>query len=483
MALAPLILAGLLGSLLVFVLWAAALATVSGQEAPVFTSSSEDGLPDIAANASRDYLALVWSRGRDQFAGPAGYVYLTTAPISQGEWKASVRVYPASATSSNAAREARVTFPTGSSTIAHMVWNQKTGSGFNQILYASCNVASPSSCAASAITAKTVATAGNGPNQPDIAVDDGGRRHVVWVNTDGQVLYSCSSDGTSWSGPITVVDAITATQPSIAFAGGKVHVVWAQGTGDTFNKIVYENASVSSACPTPASFGSGAAFDADAGGALDYQSRDPKVAAINNTVYVAWDVKTSLESGNVISYYLVYNRSTDGGSNWARSPSGPAPEYLDIPSAGTTLTERPVFNNRQAYNYNYGEWLHPGITLEVSGPNTIAHVVWQQSTLLDEDGNGSIDTGWFDIFYSSYNGSGTWAAPTNVTAGSQTVPNIYSVMPGVAVDQNGQVHMAYMREKGAYQDTPEDWDIYYFGLLKGPPQAEIFLPSVVKNSR
>jgi hypothetical protein len=147
------------------------------------------------------------------------------------------------------------------------------------------------------------------------------------------------------------------------------------------------------------------------------------------------------------------------------------------------LTERPVFNNRQAYNYNYGEWLHPGITLEVSGPNTIAHVVWQQSTLLDEDGNGSIDTGWFDIFYSSYNGSGTWAAPTNVTAGSQTVPNIYSVMPGVAVDQNGQVHMAYMREKGAYQDTPEDWDIYYFGLLKGPPQAEIFLPSVVKNSR
>lgn len=484
-ALAPLALAICLAGLLMVAMWAAALAALPGSEQPVYPFHYEDALPDVAANASGDYLALAWSRGRHSESGPAGYAYLDIAQVAEGKWQRVLKVYPASATEIESARLARIVFDPSQSTKLHMVWEHKSGVAFNEVQYALCDVAVEGDCGVSQINRSKVvdAFASNGPNQPDIAVDEGGRRHVVWVTTNGRVEYRCSTNGGSWSPttPILVRAALTATQPSIAYANGKVHVVWAEGPAD-FDKIGYKNAAVSSGCPSgPASFVNPAIFNV-ANSA--YTARNPRVAAAGDTVYVVWNVRTNQSIGtNVYTYHLVYNRSTDGGVSWERDPTGSPPEYLNITTGGTTFTGRPGYEGRPDYNYDYGEWLHPDVTLEVTGSNTIAHVVWQQSTVTWSGNPGEeIDQAYYDIFYSTHDGTGAWDTPTNVTAGTQGGLEIYSVMPSLAVDNQGQVHIAYMKEKGNGWNSPEDWDAYYFGVLEGPPQGGVYLPIVLKKS-
>ena len=470
----PPALAGLLAVLLLAALWTVSLANVPGAEAPIITRSLEDGLPDIAASSGGDYLAVAWSRGRDSTTGPAGYFNLDIASEAAGKWRMPVTVYPQSATASNMAREARIAFDPrpAFSTMLHMVWNQKTASGFSQILYANCNVVASANCVATAIQTTAVVD-GEGASQPDIAVDEAGLVHVVWV-TGSSVKYSCSKDsGHTWGAPLFVRNALTVTQPSVADAGGIVHIAWAEGSvsSSVFDTIAYRNGGHAPGdCPASLG-GSSKAFGA--GDAV--AAKDPKVAAAGSTVYLVWDVKTSgvALGGNVITYYLAYNHSTDGGVNWDRDGSNP--EYLDIPSGTVTFTQRSVFSNRLPYNYDYGEWLHPHVTLQISGSKTLAHVVWQESTV-DWDRN----EGTFNIFYTTYNGS-SWAAPAAVTSGTPD-EDIYSVMPDIAVGQNGRLHIVYMKEKGtgAANPPPEDWDIYYFGLLEGPPQGGVYLPVVLK---
>jgi hypothetical protein len=474
-ALLPPALAGLLAVLLLATLWTVSLADLPGAETPIFTRSLEDGLPDIAASPGGAYLAVAWSRGRDSTTGPAGYFNLDIASEAEGKWRMPVTVYPQSASASNMAREARIAFdsrPAFSSTL-HMVWNQKTASGFSKILYAHCNVAASANCTAAAITQPVTVRDAANVSQPDVAVDEDGLVHVVW--TEGtQVRYSCSQNGgQAWGTPLLVRSgAVTVTQPSLAHASGSVHIAWAEGgAGGVFDTIGYRNGSHSSGVcpislsPSTLSFDKG---DAQA-------AKDPKVAAAGSTVYLVWDVKGLNSIGNVITHYLVYNRSTNGGLNWDRD--GTAPEYLDIPTAtATTFTQRSVFNNRTDYNYDYGTWLHPDVTLQITGSQTIAHVVWQESTV-----DWGRNEGTFNIFYTAGNGS-SWAAPTTVTDGTPD-EDIYSVMPTVAVGQNGRLHIAYMKEKYTAQQTPEDWDIYYFGLLKGPPQGGVYLPIITKAWR
>jgi hypothetical protein len=447
------------------------LANVPGAEAPITTRSLEDGLPDIAASPRSDYLAVAWSRGRDSTTGPAGYFNLDIASEAEGRWRVPVTVYPKSATASNMAREARIAFDSRSafSTTLHMVWNQKTAAGFTQILYAKCNAAKNSKCAATAITPTIALVNGGSPSQPDIATDEAGHIHVVWV--DGQyVKYRCSKDGgQNWESTLFVRNAVTVTQPSIAHANGIVHIAWVEGgTSDAFDTIGYRNGvDASDDCPT--TLGTAAYFGLGGAEAV----KDPKVAAAGNTVYLVWDVKTSgvALGGNVITHYLVYNHSANGGTNWDRD--GTSPEYLDIPNSTITFTQHSVFNNRQPYNYDYGTWLHPNVTLQISGAQTLAHVVWQESTV-----DWVRNEGTFNIFYTIGNGS-SWTAPTAVTGGTPD-EDIYSVMPVVAVSRNGRLHIAYMKEKDTGQQLPEDWDIYYFGLLEGPPQG-VYLPVISRQ--
>jgi hypothetical protein len=477
-ALLPPALAGWLAVLLLAALWTVSLADVPGAEAPITTRSLEDGLPDIAASPGGDYLALAWSRGRNDQTGSAGYFNLDIASEAEGKWRLPVTVYPQSATDSNMAREARIAFDSRSafSTTLHMVWNQKTAAGFSQIRYANCNVAKNANCTAAAITQTTTLVNGGSPSQPDIATDEAGHVHVVWV-AGQDVMYRCSKDGgKNWESTLFVRHAVTVTQPSVAHAGGIVHIAWAEGgAGDVFDTIGYRNgADAPGDCPTSL----GASSATFTMGSVE-GIKDPKIAAVSSTVYLVWDVKTSgvALGGNVITYYLVYNRSTNGGLNWDKK--GSAPEALDIPNGTVTFTQRSVFNNRSPYNYDYGTWLHPDVTLQISGAQTLAHVVWQESTV-DWDRN----EGTFNIFYTTGNGA-SWAAPTAVTDGTPD-EGIYSVMPVVAVGQNGRLHIAYMKEKGTGQEPypfPEDWDIYYFGLLEGPPQGGAYLPVIIRNSR
>lgn len=467
----PLALAGLLAGLLLAVLWTAALAQLEGgKEVPIYTSSNDDSLPDMAASRNGQYLALAWSRGYEQYSGASGYIFLSTAKIADGYWQRARRIYPSAASETNAAREARIVFDPRSAyeSRLHLVWNQKTGGAYNRILYAAYDVVSNAT-----IGPSQVISASNGPEQPDVAVDSAGRVHVVWVNRSKQVLYACYN-GSSWGSPIEIATGVyTVTQPAVAFASGTIHIVWAEntldGALDKFNMIRYRNADVSANCAS--SFANAAFFSA--GGS--YEARNPKVAAAINTVYVVWDIRTNVQSGNVMTYYLVYNRSINGGSAWD--------PYRDIPTtSSSSFTARPVYDNREPYDYNYGEWLHPDVTLQVSGAAVIAHVAWQESTLVDEDDNGSIDTGYFDIFYSSYSGTGQWTPPVNVTAGPDRTINLFAVMPSLAMDSSERAHLAYMKET-VENENPfpgvENWDIYYRGVLKGPPTC--FLPIILKN--
>lgn len=70
---------------------------------------------------------------------------------------------------------------------------------------------------------------------PALAVDNRGRVHVVWFQSDGQayqITYG-RRDGTTWSAPVALTSGPRpATKPAIALDGdGRVHIVWERSVG------------------------------------------------------------------------------------------------------------------------------------------------------------------------------------------------------------------------------------------------------------
>ncbi|NVM27996.1 MAG: TIR domain-containing protein [Candidatus Helarchaeota archaeon] len=100
----------------------------------------------------------------------------------------------------------------------------------------------------------------------------------------------------------------------------------------------------------------------------------------------------------------------------------------------------------------------PAIAVDSDGN---VHVAWQDQTNLS-----GASTDW-DIFYKNYNATtGIWSNTTVVsTAYAEPVwePFVHSEQPSIAVDQIGNVHLAW-RDKSNYSGSDYDYDIFYRNL-------------------
>jgi hypothetical protein len=477
--LAPIAIAALLSGLLAYVLYAAPL----GEHVRLDRSSMRSHEPDIAASRDGEYVAVAWSDGYISTAEGQGYVYLSYGSETKGGWP-RVKVYPATASLTNLAKEPAIVFDprAAHATEVHMAWSQNVGStsAFNNIYYASCNLANPGTCKAGTISPVSVRPVGTGNVfMPDVAVDKTGGRHVVWLEESGTntaVKYASSSNGTTWTPQnISLTSNYTSTQPAMAYANvgskGCLHIVWAGGSGGTFNHIGYKRKDLGgSDCGGDKG---PLYFNLKAGHSVP---KNPSVAASGSTVYIVWDVDSGNDDGTYQYYYLVYNSSNDSGETWARDPSGTAPEYLDFPGGGIiSFTNHLALDETESGRTRYGSRLRPNVTLEVTNTLVVPHIVWNEVVTESQEGMSYH----YDVFHTIKNPN--WVVPaTNATDGTKDI-DTDSAAPEVVVGKKGHVHVTYMEEtRGSGSDR--SWNLIFY---QGPivdTGSELYLPIIFKNS-
>jgi hypothetical protein len=423
------------------------------------TSDRRSAYPDIAANGT--YVAVVWSEGYAS-GSPAyikhyGPVYLRyTTDISKSFWS-KIAVHNSN-TASNNSRDPRIALVPGSP-VAHIVWaNHDESHGgihvqFNRLLYKTCNLNNGSCAATPEVVANTTSDSVIF-SSPDVAVDgSSGKAHVVWVRSEGGTnsVYYRRLDGSS---PELV--APNASQPVIAVSNGYVHVAWLSGDQISYNrKRVGDDT-----WGTPITFSR-------------LRSGNPAIDAINNIVYLVWDYR---QEGTTDNYAIVYAFSTNNGSSWNEggvsydlpSRDTDPPEYRASPSDG---------NSSPGGGYSTG--LQPDVTLAISGPNILAHVVWHQYRKITSGEDPTVE--YFDIWYSSGNHSMGWTDPEINLTGDSHQHQRWTLEPVIAIGSDSHVHVAYMQTS---QDagTDETWlsDVYYDGYIEATNKF-MYLPTIFKN--
>jgi hypothetical protein len=473
----PLTLAALLSGLLVYALHAAAVGPL-GNVVRLDRGTMQPTTPDMAASLDGEFVAITWSDGYIPTAAGQGYVYLSYGSETDGGWP-RIRAYPPAASTTSLAKQSAIAFDprAAASRRVHLAWSQHTGAGqvFNQIYYATCDLANIATCYS--LSPTTVRSVSRNVFMPDIAVDKAGTPHVVWVEegaggTETAIKYA---SGSNWGSVLNISPSsgVTVTQPSIAYAdvgaSGCLHIVWASNSNTasaTFESIGYARRDLGGSCGGnlgPLYFNQWSLADHS-------NPKNPRVAASGNTVYVVWDIDSGGTVDGYDNYYLVYNYSTDGGTTWAR-PDGTPPEYLDFPSGGVaSFTPHPSQDELESGRRQYASRLRPDVTLEGTTP----HLVWSQ--VVTRPGENEYH---FDVLHTTYQGS-TWLAATNVTTGTKAEFDIHSAAPAVVVGKDGHVHAAYLEET---KTGPGSWlwdQVVYQGPIEDRT-PDIFLPVIFRN--
>lgn len=214
-----------------------AYQTEAGPNADVWFVSSDNGVswsaprridsapannasitPTIAATSGRLY--AVWADNRDPLAF---HVYFRGSPDGGATWGAEVQVSSLSATNLQPRIDAK------GDTIA-VAWRQVLGNG------PAISVARSDDAGASWTTAVVSMAANPTANlfAPDVFVDDMLVAHVAWIEsqtpTIAHAMYAWGHDGTSWSPPVAVDDAlitpVSMRQASVSALAGTIWVAW-----------------------------------------------------------------------------------------------------------------------------------------------------------------------------------------------------------------------------------------------------------------
>jgi hypothetical protein len=468
----PLALAALLSGLLAYALYAAPPGPL-GNVVRLDLGTMQPTMPDMAVSRDGEFVAITWSDGYISTAAGQGYVYLSFGSETDGGWP-RFRAYPSVASTANLAKQPAIAFDprAGASQQVHMAWSQHTGAGqsFNQIYYATCNLATPGTCYS--LTPSMVRSAAANVFMPDIAVDMNGVPHVVWVEEHATGTTIKYANGSNWGLVLNISPSsnYTVTQPSIAYANGCLHIVWASNSnaaGDTFESIGYKRQDSGGSCGGNL----GPLYFNQWSLAGHSNPKNPRVAASGNNVYIVWDIDSGGTVDGYDKYYLVYNYSTDGGTTWARPPDGSQPEYLDFPSGGVaSFTPHPSRDELESGRRQYASRLRPDVTLE----GTMPHLMWSQ--VVTRSGENEYH---FDVFHTTYQSS-AWMAATNVTTGTKADFDIHSAAPAVVVGKDGHVHAAYLEET---QIGPGSW-LWDQVIYQGPIEdrtPDIFLPVILRN--
>ncbi len=146
----------------------------------------------------------------------------------------------------------------------------------------------------------------NIPARPDIAVDQNGRKMIVWENssTPKQLCYSIYS-GASWSVPLTFGDITSKNEPKIVCGQNNVfHIVYWNGTlAGPLNDIVYVNYSTSLSAKKTLTSSLRLS-------SLSYAARYPDIATWGNKVFVCW---SDQHTGAADKFQLFLNNKTMSG--------------------------------------------------------------------------------------------------------------------------------------------------------------------------
>ena len=242
-------------------------------------------------------------------------------------------------------------------------------------------------------------TAEGGSAYPTVAVDPNNlRRYVVWQDDEYKpdiwALFFRFRNPSSetWSARDSLPIPTSAYTPKISVDGwGRLHLIWLRRGGG--GSVVYyarnNNPTDSYAWTEPVAISGGTNIDfAEIRLATDSQGN----------VYVAW------EQRNGSNYDIYFRRCIDG--NWT-----------GIVNASQTGSQ--------------AKW--PG--LAVNWTTGDAYLVWQQKR----------NNKW-QVFIKTLIG-GVWSSPTDLTNNSHN-----SIMPSVAVDDFGDIHLAYAEEYSGVYD-------------------------------
>ncbi len=266
---------------------------------------------------------------------------------------------------------------------SHVVWYGYDSTGTNEHIYYTTN-------ASGTWSAPVLLSTQSDYDQynPQIALDAGGKAHVVWygydsTDTDVHIYYTTNASGT-WSAPVLLSTQSDYNQqyPQIALdASGKAHVVWyGYDSGENYEHIYYTtNASGTWSAPVLLSTQS------------DYSQYDPQIALdAGGKAHVVWYGE---DSGDY-AYQIYY--TTNASGTWS------APDHLSTQS-------------------EYDQY-DPQIALNASGK---AHVVWYGYDSSDND---------YQINYVTNTG-GTWTAPMCISPDDSD-----PCYPVIAVDSGGNAH-------------------------------------------
>ncbi len=265
---------------------------------------------------------------------------------------------------------------------------------------------------------------------PSLTVDTLGNVHVVWYDetdyagagSDTDIFYKrWDSSISSWTTTEVVSTESTdnSYSPSLAVdSSGNVHVAWndrtAYGGSGTDIDIFYKhwNSSTSSWTTTEV-------VSSESTG----HSSAPSLAVDDKgNIHVAWDDRTAYAGagGDYDIFYKFWNAST---SSWIVT------EVISTESTDTSF--------------------EPSLAVDSSGN---VHVVWLDYT--DYAGAGGTD---WDIFYKHWDNSTSSWTTTEVVSTESTD---YSLYPSLAVDDKGNVHVAWHDETD-YAGAGLDSDIFY----------------------
>jgi hypothetical protein len=424
------------------------------------SSSVISAFPDVAVTADGGYVAAVWANGLNS-TSDYGKIRLKRSVVSDNAlWVEHKAVFDPKA-SSGYGQVPRLAFGSNSNTQAHVVWLWGASNTPTQIRYSKCNISFSSLASDCSPNGQVIESlSSNSVVQPEIAVDDSGIPHVVWVNKQlGAIRYAYRQGDGTWA--IQTL-ASNGSAPTIAYArdgsNKYLHVAWVDDSSD---QVKYRRGLISAGSTTwtgqpSRTFGLSGLSDAGS----------PSIAAQGSKVILVWD--SAIGGGN---YVVAYNRSDDSGANWISTP-----DWRLVPTGGSDTSAVSV-RRISSESGTYTKRLQPDVTLEITNTNTSVHLVWHERTTPGGEGSER-----YDVFYSSVafddlaTCSNCWLSPGNVTADTKPVePALDSGSAAIAVGE-GFRHVVYMEEIGLA------WDAIYNGDLDASAASEIFMPIILKSS-
>jgi len=419
------------------------------------SASVDSGYPDIAADSSGDYVAIVWSEGYDSSEGAKhhGRIYLRWIAEGTGQWSQKIVVDDGTNGKDDWSREAVVTLErdAGSGTVtAHVAWVRFEKQYGWTLRYRTCVLGG--SCG----TVRKV----DGPyaeayplQVPDIAVGGNGTPIVVWlrkIGTQQQAAYYAEFNGSTWSSKEISTPGTNNEGPVVAVKGDTAYAAWVRMLSGQ-RRVKFSKKSV------------GGAWLAEREDVY-YTSMDlwhPFLAADDSAVYLAWETEISDPDYQV-------NYKYDTGSGWR--PSDLVSRYVITNScrATTSGVADPPKN------------LRPALAVGSSG----LYAVWHHNYYVPPVNEGDDPINMHRVLY-SYSGNPrvstpSWSEPAvfatlsadEAPFSQDNVATRIAVGPPRVGEIEPHLHVVLMLKTGSA------WDVWY---LSNQVYRNTALPLVAKN--